>query len=258
MKSLIPIAFIFLSSLTSYQASASTKMFQDEAKKIESIKANNAFEAKQKKSILESLKRALRGYKDWKHDHPNHKHIRKEFMRMTALMNKAGTFENLALRSAQDQCKAKPINCGATLKSTMELIYNNSDLASLKVKSSFSVIPSAYASFVNADWCSDGYAYSNRYTPAFMAGLIGRHDQCGFSLIGVGLHIASGSAAARVCVGNGDGVNVGVFAKVSALAGVGTALTVGQGGFCQILTGDALSVGAATGLLIQEGGHWNN
>ena len=207
-----------------------------------------------KKSLLYKMKLAKSGFKEWKESYPNHIEIRNEFKRISNRIQTQGTIEHTALKKALEICKTRPSECQSVLKSNIQSIYTNSEIPTYASKKGFSIVSSAYASGLTVNTCTfEERAYYNKTGGAqFFAGFTGADRACGLSFVGPGLGFISVPNHFQICVGDGMGVNVGVYASANAFVGAALGLTVGAGGVCQVLSFNLQGIGAFAGLIITD------
>lgn len=224
---------------------------------ISEVPARSPEEKTKKRAMLKSIQLALNGYRTWKRANPDFRRIRREFRSIKTKIGTAGTPENEALRRALSECSIDRRGCAARVLSNINSIYSASSLSDfVSAKASLSLIPKAHASGMSASSCMLGQEHGENYSHTDMSlqlflGIFGFSDSCGLAFFGPGLGIMGEALHLQVCVGDGQGVNVGPYASVAGIFGLAAGLTIGQGGVCQMMSFQ-LGFGGFAGLIIVE------
>lgn len=251
----ILISMSFLVSFYSFGSVEELQVLDQKISEIASIEVREVNQAKEKKRILSSMIRARKGYSEWKKENENHKAIRNEFKRVLSKIRTKESPEHFSFKKALDECKEKPSTCLSTLRSNLESIYTNSDIPMLTKRGGFSIVSTAYASGANVSTCDSGFG--DQWigdTSKLYLGIFGTNPTCGLTFYGAGIGYIDMSTNVQICVGSAREESVGVFADASALLlGVGTGLTVGRGGVCQIFTINAVGIGGFAGVVYVDG-----
>jgi hypothetical protein len=257
MKKTLTAALLVLATNALAENLTYEQIIANEQDKILNLSPINPQESKVKRSLLTKIKKAKQAFREWKKDNPHHKNIIKEFRNINKKMTTHGSLENLALTKAISECKNNPENCDTILESNILSIYNHSEISQLAKKKNFKIIANAYANSASVKACAwrDRAYYGKNHNGGshFFAGVIGADEACGLTFIGPGLGYVGLPNSFQICIGDGQGINVGPYASANAfILGVATGITVGEGGVCQMIGINSMGIGAFAGLIMTD------
>lgn len=147
------------------------------------------------------------------------------------LIKTKGTYENTIINEIIDSCYTGNQNCGQDLTSAMKNMYASKSKKLLDV-----------TSFTCGEIHLDSTAYHLL--------VYGRNKPCGITTIGPGLNASMMTIHGMICTHSKKGINVGAYAEVNAIAGMGFGVTVGRSGLCTVFNMNFGAIGAFAGSVI--------